>query len=232
MGAVRLASAVKDRGGGWVASPGSMSGIVLLVCTLWFGLLGGHACASDSGSTTDIDMSLRPASRASKEVPLWRALPTRQFATLGEGRVNGRRWGVYTFQKKGQGRDRPCVEDVLERSTRRSTSLQTGSPSCGLLAPERPIPVISETVLSNVGGVIVGMTLSPEVRHVDLDVQGSGRQHLVTRSLSSSQARKAHVRQFRYVAVAFSKGECLLQTVGTSAMGETLFETPMGECIP
>jgi hypothetical protein len=212
---------------------GPAVGVVASVCALVAGMGGGEAIAAVHG-LPDLAKPRGVLTRsASNRAPLWRALPTRSFAVLGEGIVNQRRWGVYAFLKSQQGRDRPCIENVVERRVGRSISMATGSPACGLLAPERSAPVTSESALSNVGGLILGMTVAPEVKQLELHFDGGLRSRtLKTRLLSRAQSRKSHLRQFRYIALGFEKPDCLLRSVGLGATGSILFESPEADCVP
>lgn len=209
---------------------GSTLWVAAIFCVLCSGALGGRFSAAADWPAKTGDGRTALTGSAPQTPRLWRALPTRNFATLGEGTVHGRYWGVYAFLKINQGHNKPCIENVVERTIGRSISIQTGSPSCGLLAPARSTPVVSETALSNVGGVILGMTVAPEVRQLELQLKGQGTKAFEPRLLSHAQAKKAHLRQFRYIAVGLPKAKCLLQSTGLGATGSTLFESAKVEC--
>lgn len=229
---VRTGRGLSDCLIGRTPSRESIVPVTVALFLLFMGITCERAFAAEEGLKPPVEGGKNLGAQLSPNLPLWRALPTRSFAILGEGKLKERSWGVYAFLKKRQGHSRPCIENVVGRSIGRSISIQTGSPSCGLLAPERPSPVTSETVLSNVGGVIVGMTVAPEVRRIELHFQGTGSRQIATHIMSAAQAKKAHLRRFRYIAAGFPKAECLLQTIGFDATGATLFEGPMAECVP
>jgi hypothetical protein len=166
------------------------------------------------------------------DFPLWKVLPSSHFARLGEGVVNRRRWAIYTFAKgRSASKGRPCIEEVGLRYEAGVLKLTKSEASCGGLAPPQATPVTTENVLSNVPGVIVGMTLANSVKRVTLDFSNRSSLDTAARSLTSSQAAKARVRQFRYVAVGLVRKACLEDTKGFSSSGVQLFETTPLECV-
>lgn len=165
-------------------------------------------------------------------VPLWKALPTKHFAILGEGVVNNRRWAIFAFASNRSRADQlPCIEHVTLRYEHRSVAISHGAPSCGVLAPPRPTPVTTEYAFTNVGGLVVGMTLDPSVARVKMDVSAGPSLGVSTKLLKSHQAKKAKVRPFRYVALGVDRKACLEALEGIAEDGESLFQTSPQECI-
>jgi hypothetical protein len=166
------------------------------------------------------------------QIPLWKVLPTKHFAVLGEGVVRGRRWAIYAFARGGpESKERPCIEDVNLRYEHGVASINSGEPSCGALAPPNPVPVTTEYVFTNVSGMVVGMTAASSVRQVELRLSDGRQLKLATKLLSAKQATKAKVGQFRFIAVGLEKRGCLESTRGLSSSGEALFETAPAHCV-
>lgn len=180
------------------------------------------------------------ASKASKrglpgwvmEIPLWKVLPTKHFAVLGEGVVHGRRWAVFAFANERPGaRRRPCIGTVTLRYDHGQVSITNGAPSCGLLAPEKPVPVMTEYTFTKVEGMVIGLTLAPSVVRVKMTLSRGPDLSLNTKLLSAQQAEKAKVRQFRYVVRGFTRKACLKSLRGVSETGSTLFQTTPQGCV-
>lgn len=203
------------------------SGAVMLCCLLFVGLIAKSefAVAHESSGAGESLPGL------AMHVPLWKVLPTKHFATLGEGVVNGRRWAVFTFARDDPGAgQRPCIESVTLRYQHGLIAITTGAPSCGSLAPPRSVPVMTEYAFTNVGGLAIGMTVDPSVARIEFDFSTGPDVGVATKLLNPGQAKKAHVRQFRYVAVGLSRKACLEAFAGIGANGSTLFQASPREC--
>lgn len=165
-------------------------------------------------------------------IPLWKVLPTKQFAILGEGVVKSRRWAIFVFANDRQGANQhPCIENVTLRYEQRSIAITDGAPSCGPLAPPRPVPVTTEYVFTNVGGMVVGMTLDPSVARVRMSLSTGPDLNVPTKLLNPRQAKKAKVRPFRYVAMGIGRRACLEAFEGIAQNGNALFQTSPQECV-
>jgi hypothetical protein len=162
----------------------------------------------------------------------WKALPVTQFATLDEGVVRGRFWGIYAFSRQGAGGSkRPCIEEVTLQSRHGVPAFSTAEPSCGGLTPPQKHPVTVEYIFSNVQGSVLGMTVASSVRTVELQRSDGRTLKLPTELLSTKQAKKAKVRQFRFIAIGLARKGCLESVRGLSEAGEILFETAPAHCL-
>jgi hypothetical protein len=165
-------------------------------------------------------------------IPLWKVLPTKQFAILGEGVVKSRRWAIFAFANdRSKANTHPCIENVTLRYEHRSVSISNGAPSCGALAPPNPVPVTTEYAFTNVGGVVVGMTLDPSVARVRMDFSAGPDLDVPTKLLNSRQAKKARLKPFQYVAMGVGRKACLEAFEGIAESGDTLFQTALQECV-
>lgn len=183
------------------------------------------------------------ASHVSKQVrefPLWSMVPSRSFAVLDEGIERQQRWGLYTFRGKGAHADqKPCIELVTLYfgSPGGGLSLQ-GSDGCGVLAPPAHQPVlvhggitVSKTVKGPaVSDSIFGMTMALNVSSIRVELEPNVVRRFHTRLLSQAQARKARVRQFRYVSFGIAKEVCLAQVTAYDSRGVGLLETKRHKC--
>lgn len=166
------------------------------------------------------------------DIPLWKVLPTKQFAILGEGVLRGKRWGVFAYAGNGPRSDRyPCIRSVTLGYERGLILINDGGPSCGGLAPPRSVPVTTEHVFTNSVGVVVGMTLNEAVASVKLNFSAGADLDVLTKRLNSHQASKAKVRPFRYVAIGVGRKACLEAFSGMAKSGDLLFQTPTQECV-
>lgn len=164
--------------------------------------------------------------------PMWSVLPAKRFAILGEGVIKRRRWAIFAFANGRPGASQhPCIEDVTLRYVGGLISINHGEPSCGALAPPNPIPVATEYAFTNVGGVVVGMTLDPSIARVKMDFSTGPDLDVSTKLLSSHQAKKSRLRAFRYVALGLSRKACLEAFQGVSGSGNTIFQTSPQECV-
>ena len=165
-------------------------------------------------------------------VPLWSVLPTKQFAILGEGVVKNRRWGIYVFKNDRRGASRrPCIENVTLRYEHHSISPAHGEPSCGVLAPPSEVPVTTEYVFSNVGGIVVGMTLGLAVAHVSMQLSMGPALERFDQVDQLKTGKKGQGRRFRYIAVGIGRKACLEASEGMARNGDTLFQAPPQECV-
>lgn len=166
-------------------------------------------------------------------VPLSKVLPTKHFATLGEGVVRDRRWAILAFANDRPGADkRPCIKNVILRYERGLIVINHGAPSCGPLTPPKSVPVTTEYLFTNVSGGVVGMTLGLSIAHVRLHFSTGADLDVSTKLLNRRQAKKAKVRPFRYVALGLHRKACLEAFEGISKGGSTLFQTSPQECMP
>lgn len=166
------------------------------------------------------------------DIPLWKVLPTKHFAILGEGVVKRRRWAIFAFMNDHAGSARyPCIENVTLRYEHRSISITTSEPSCGALAPPSPTPVTTEYVFTKVAGMVVGMTLAPSVARLKMHFSSGSDLDVPTKLLNAGQAKKARIRSFRYLAMGVQRKACLESFEGVSKNDVALFQTSPQECV-
>jgi hypothetical protein len=175
-----------------------------------------------------------------RSFPLARAsVPVSSFAVLGEGIRGEVRWGVYAFRATvgKQARQHPCI--VVATITR---SGEYGSvPGCGALAPgghvhRSPVGVlIGGTYSSEIGGEVsaitaLAMTFDRSVSTIELEVEPGNALELQTSYLTVSQARKARLARFRFVAVSVARDVCEKHLRGLDAFGGLVLDADLKEC--
>lgn len=190
--------------------------LAILICTAMLYVAGGSASAVQHQKARET-VPERPA--------LWKALPTRQFATLDEGRTKGLWWGIYTY--RGHNKTAPCIEEV--HISHRGSFGTVGS--CGVLEPVPPV----HHVYTLFGSVEIGpdkvrkevtnvsIIFDPNVAEVKVDLGYGVERVLETQRLSAHQARKAKVSRFRFVTVSAHRQACLRSIVGRDEVGAVLF---------
>jgi hypothetical protein len=171
-------------------------------------------------------------------LPLWRAVPTKHFAILGEGRTADLRWGIYAYRGKGREAGRhPCIFEV---DVSVDGPFSTGQ-ECGPVSPPFDWPIFTSTTSTNRdaqghehNAFIIGMTLGLEVSKVVLDLGPGPNQTRVPRRLSDAQAKKARLRPFSYLALGIArdrKVNCLEGVTGFDAAGVEIIDTrPHYDC--
>ena len=171
--------------------------------------------------------------------PLWKAVPTRAFATLGTGMLHGTHWAIYAFRgsEKSKARTRPClVVAHLTKDGRYGSSIE-----CGFLAPALGSDVAPVYTLFGasyqrqahgpvVGETFLGMSIAASVRSVTLTVEPGGSVSRKTQLLSSRQSAKAHLAPFRYVALAIPRNICVDHIVATDFLGSIVIDADGNEC--
>lgn len=172
-------------------------------------------------------------SSSAQSFPLWSQLPTKSFAVLGEGVIRSRRWGVYLFRGFGpKGGQRPCVEIVTLRQLPRGLSVGSGGPECGAIAPPAAAPIAGQSTFGTVDASVVAVVAGTPVSILRIDLDPGSPRAFATRLLNARQARKAHVRQVRYLAVALGTAGCIEEIQGLGDSGESIFRTPNRGCSP
>jgi hypothetical protein len=189
---------------------------LIVACVFVLGSPAGRADASDA------------------RYGLWRYLDVPAFAILDEGQVRQQRWGIYVSRGAGpNGGSEPCLHEILIDLT---GGFSAGG-DCGPLAPPEEWPVWTSFGMSikppkgpRVGSSAIGMSLGLEVSRVRLELQPGRDLEKRTRLLSSKQAEKARVEQFRYLAFGLARSVCIARIAGFGAEGAKLFSTPRWRC--
>jgi hypothetical protein len=169
---------------------------------------------------------------AARAFPLWSQLPSRFFAVLGEGSIHSRRWGVYAYRGSGRnGGQRPCIELVTLRQLSGGLDVANAGPECGTVAPPpKHLPLVAWSSFGAVDSSVIGIAAGLSVTSVQLSVSGGAERVLGTQILSPAQARKANVRQFRFVATPLPVAGCIESLEGFGASGEVSFQMPRHGC--
>lgn len=163
--------------------------------------------------------------------PLWRALPTKRFAVLREGRTGEMWWGIYIF--RGSGPTIPCIEEVhlsvrgqfgRVRACGEPAPARVGDQLYTLFSNSTVEPDGSETVNTE-----IGMLFGANVARITMSLTPDGAVSRVTRLLSRAQAKKARVKQVRYAVAAMAREVCLDEIQGWDAMGVSVFKDEIGE---
>lgn len=229
---------MKEKGAMRLSSPTAlfalMCSIVGVVAACWatvaFG--GGAGVHSTAGGPSGV------------QFPLWRLLPSKAFATLGRGRGPETMWAVYTFRPDGgaKGALGPCV--AIE-----SVTVEGSFPSDAFCGPIRPsqnasgaprYALISRGYGGGGGQKIAGeavfaVAVGADIKRVSVQFEDSESGDEIVREgptkiLSASAARKAKVVPFRFVVLGLSRSVCVASISGLGASGDTLFDSPEGEC--
>lgn len=169
-----------------------------------------------------------------KDYPLWRAVPTKAFAVLGEGIVSNVRWGIYVY------RDGPRSKPCIMEANLAFNGLYSSTQDCGGLVPPAPEPIYTLTTSESewpngkrLESSIIGLAgLSPEVTRVQVRIRPGPNLTVQSRLLSQRQAMKARVPQFRYVAKALNRKVCINQVIGLDQVGSEIFKTSPTDCRP
>lgn len=175
-----------------------------------------------------------------EDFPLWKDIPVKAFAVVGEGRVRGTRWAAYVFRgaSKREGGKRPCI-DVAHIAANGAYGYST---ECGPLAPVQgpdvpPVFALSGGNHSNgaggpIGESLIGVTFAPQVVEVRFELDSDMSIARPTSYLSRRQSKKAHVRRFRYIAMGLAQDVCIKRVTGVDAQGRTVLDAATGECVP
>ncbi len=168
-------------------------------------------------------------SESSKRYRLWRAVPVKDFAVLGEGTVRTVHWGIYAYRATSTGaRSRPCIQEVLATF---EGALSSGS-SCGQLAPPSDWPnhTLSQVTINRKGVSIFGGTFATDLTKATVYLGPGPSVTRLTKLLSPAQARKAHLSQFRYLTFAIARSACIEGFSGFDKTGEKILDTIRFKC--
>lgn len=191
-------------------------------------LLGVGSCAARTHSAGD----------EFADFPLYKDVPGRTYATLGEGRLPDKtRWAGFV-SRLGHGRrgvNAPCI--TLAEISRFG---EYGAVhECGPLAPVAPNlpPVLANTSVSTFGhgnssqtDTFIGMSFQATVTSGRLENPDGERIRFKTRALNPAQVRKARVVPLRYAVLALPRAFCVATVSGYATGGELLFEGATGQC--
>lgn len=213
---------------------GKTVGITVLAASLLFGV-ASSAVGQGQVSTT---AQHRPSSPYAT-FPLWKDVPGKKFAVLGDGQLKkGTRWAVYASRvgQSGAAHMRPCIS--VARITRDGIYGHAGR--CAALAPnqagtpalyvaisgsgrERPDgPVIGETVM--------GLSFKPSVHKVMLRL-ADGREVLKpTKTFNGQQMKKTGLTRFSYLASGLQEDVCVQEVVGYESGGHQILASTTGLC--
>ena len=156
--------------------------------------------AFGSGTSLGRSESSRQSS-AYDDFPLWKDVPGRTFAKLGEDKLrNGSRWAAFASRVGAgtKGRENPCL--TVARISRFG---EYGAPhGCGPLAPdgEGDPPVMAMMTVSTdlpgqgKGETILSMSFKPSIGSVGLITSNGKTIRRNTHLLNRYQQRKTHLR--------------------------------------
>jgi hypothetical protein len=170
--------------------------------------------------------------------PLWKDVPGKSFATLGDGKLpNGTRWAAYVsrFGPGRKARRNPCV--TVASITRKGIYGKAGG--CGPLAPttrEPPLYVsVSSSYRTKQGGpafgeTVMALSFANSVTRVELLTYSGEQLSLPTKPLSDRQRQKTQLPASRYVAMGLQRDVCVATVIGYDATGGVLFESDTDLC--
>lgn len=171
--------------------------------------------------------------------PLWKDVQSRHFASLGEGNLNGTRWGAYVARvgASSAARSHPCVT-VAKISSEGSYGNSSG---CGSLMPQDGVrqgaPTTAEISGSMVGikgrirgETFVAMVVSPRIHQLWLRFTDGVRMLRAVKVANRAQIEKTGLRRWGYLAVALAKDVCLEEIRGLDGRGEVILDAETHEC--
>jgi hypothetical protein len=168
------------------------------------------------------------ASRAVRDFPVWRSLPTNRYATLSDRLVGSKRWALYLFKANPQGSPRRvCLQAFNVSSAARGVSVLTSRPECGLLRSERSF-VASQSEVAGQSAIGV-VTANASIASIEAELVPEGSSDHPTKTLSRHQRRKSGLPPLVYSAFV-DGGSCLESLKGLDSEGRTVFGTGSRGC--
>lgn len=155
------------------------------------------------------------------------------YAILGHGHVAGVEWGIATFRGRALPSNRPCLVEIFRSDIPGGSS---SGVSCGRLAPPGwPIYTLNEISQGFPDGrrreaTILGMTFSPRVVEVLLDLGHGQTLRRKTQILGSVEASRAEVDRFRYIALSIPRAVCLEGVTGYNRRERVILKTTRYDC--
>lgn len=200
-----------------------MNCVVSLVALLLAlaGSADGHSSAASPSSGTSYY----------RDFPLWKDVPGRTFAKLGEGVLpHGNRWAAYVSRcdERKRGGEDPCL--TVARITAHGGYNVTHA--FGPLAPvQSDAPPVIATWLERgfegePGETMFAMSFKPSVASVKITASTGETLRRRTHLLNMKQRRKVHLPAMRYVAVGLQRAFCITEVDGYSSNGDVAFEGP------
>lgn len=168
------------------------------------------------------------SSRAVRDFPAWKLLPTASYATLTDRMVGSKRWVLYVFKTKSQdSQRRVCLQTINIGSTRNGVSVLTGRPECGLLNSRRSF-IASQAEVSRRTAIGV-VTASTSTTSIEAELVPGGVFDHPTKALNQHQIRKSGLPLLIYSAFV-ADGSCLERLTGLDSEGGTVFSTGSRGC--
>lgn len=169
---------------------------------------------------------------AVRAFPMWRLLPTDDFATLMDRTWGGFRAGVYVYRRgAGPGDPVVCIQQTNVRQRENaSLSVSTGSPECSRLYPDRGFNATVGSFEASDRTVFGLVTGQQAAARVEIDLDPGEPVSVTTRVLGDKQARKARLPRLRFAALAVPRAACLKSIAAYSESGSVLFGTPDRGC--
>jgi len=169
------------------------------------------------------------------DFPLWKDVPGRTFAVLGEGSLRNRtRWGVYASRASGSKRayENPCVSVASITAF----GVYGNAHRCGPLLPasepstEPAIYVAIGGSSSKSGETVMGLSFSPQVQKVVARFAAGGQITRRTKLLNARQRAKTHLPPLRYIALGLQRDVCVETVIGYDAAGSVILQAPTQSC--
>lgn len=148
---------------------------------------------------------------------------------LGSGSLRQYWWSVNVH--RGQTRKVPCIDITLvDRTAETPIEGEVSESSCRSTTPlPNALAIVDE--LSHPKVTVLAMGFPKDARAVTLVFHGHLRKRTVPLELlSPRKARKADLRPFRYVTLAFQGDSCLSRFITHDAQGRVLFDGGRMHC--
>jgi hypothetical protein len=171
--------------------------------------------------------------------PLWKDVPVRHFAVLGQGMVRGTRWAVFAF--RGAVDKNASAKPCLAVAKISAKGLYGHTAGCGPLAPSRGLSsppmygLLGGTGAiypsgRTVGEAFIGMTVAMEVVKVRLELEPGPDITRQTDYLTRSQGKRTHLQRFRYLVLGLPRDVCIRNVTGFNALGNVILNADTDEC--
>jgi hypothetical protein len=151
-------------------------------------------------------------------------------AILLQGNSGSYKWRALTHRNSPApgAKYRPCLDVSIGH---RPSSLRASEifVVCGSVTP---FPDVLEAAVGTDKRrlTVIAMAYSQRVRMVLVDLGARGKRRIRLRLLSTSKARKVHVKKFRFAALALAGPLCIHRLVGFDAKGHMVIDDKQASC--
>lgn len=161
------------------------------------------------------------------------ASPGAQGVLLGSGKIAGSKWSVFADPQRHAAGGAPSATGCILAVGAGSGGNVVKRRSCGRLAgPGKPDEAPLYALLHAGGSSVIGMSVSMEVAKVSLALEPGSTLSRRTKPLRARLGAFAHLKRFRYLALAVGGSACVRRVSGFDSAGVRVFSADTGECPP